>query len=119
MPHITWLPEHMHCPETHVPCPQDRLQDPQCAGSLLMSKHPIGQDTSPEEHWQTPPMHASPGLQVMLPHSTPVEVPPVVPLPPTEPLLQPAWHKAAIPTSRKEDQRALRVEIMARDLLEA
>jgi hypothetical protein len=113
MPHITWLPEHMHWPDTHVPWPQERPQVPQCAGSLLMSKHPIGQETSPEEHWQTPPTHASPGLQVVLPHSTPLlVVPPVVVAPPDEPP-QPAYTRPASPTSKKEDQRALRRRIMA------
>jgi hypothetical protein len=35
--HITWLPEHTHWPDTHMPCPQLWLQVPQWAGSLLVS----------------------------------------------------------------------------------
>jgi hypothetical protein len=78
IPHITWPVPHMHWPDTHVPCPQVRPQVPQWAGSLLVSKQPVGHDTSPAEHWQTPPTHCSPGLQVTLPQGTPpVELEPV------------------------------------------
>jgi hypothetical protein len=71
LPHLTWVAVHWHTPDTHVPCPQLWPQVPQCIGSLLVSKQPVGQETMPMAHWHVLFTHISPGLQVTMPHITP------------------------------------------------